>query len=616
MSFIDRTIFFSRKIRRLLTPERFALAPVWIQLIAISITSAMVILILSPFLGGLSRSYRIFTDPAYYADAKGPVQVAMGLLQVFIGLIFFSFIISILSAALVKLIQNIKSGLLPYKKRNHILFINYNVKLFMILDQINFRARKNGILEDVVLLFHEPAKVTAFREKCENGRWKNLDIFIRQGDVLSFHTFDKLSIYFAKALLILSPDDFGTPFESDNFNLKILTNLTNNLPFLKLLKERQDKGRPIKCSIELSSHLDARKIALDLISYKSGFLFAVIMPEDVIGSIIARAKVDYVYYKVFFEVLSPEGSNIQFVNPLKFGAIQKFQDLSFEKLLLMFKGGTLIGFSKPGMMGSFESNLCPFGAGFSDGMWFIFLTTDVRKIKFQWDATCSIPEKRVDIIPPKEEVSKRICIIGNMWNLENIEDFIDRKSRKTLQESQFVFDCKEDYFSGQFLHKIQQGDFDTVVINLDDELGFRLTMLFEASNKGDPQFLSKIITILSNPVTDQLLNTNLLKINTVLSHNLSSRYIAKLTFQKNLDQIFSELANIEGSEFNLLEVGKHIPSFLLKDVEDVKRLLTAHEMIYLGTVDANKNVKFEPKSFEETKQLLVLSKGKIYQKVN
>lgn len=611
MSFIDKTRFFFRKIRRFLSPERFALAPIWIQLIAIFITSATVIFLLSPFLGGLPRSYKIFADPANFADTKGPVQFVVGLIQVIIGLVLFSFIISVLSAALIKLIENIKSGSLPYKKSGHILFVNYNIKLLMILDQINIMAREKGVLEDVVLLFHESSKVITFRAQFDKGRWNNLDIFIRQGDVMSFRTFNRLSIHLAKALVILSPDDFEDSFESDNFNLKILTSLTNNRPFLNHLKDKQEKGIPIKCSIELSSHRDARRIALDLTSYKSGFLFAVITPGDVIGSIIARAKVDPVYYKVFFEILSSDGSTIHFIDPKQFGEISKFDQLSFERLLFSFKGGTLIGFSKADMLGNFQIHLCPFGESFSPGCWFIFLTNNVKKIKYQQLKVPFSLEKRQDIIPPNEEVSKRICVIGDTWNRDNIEDFIDIKSRKSLQESQFVFEHKADYFSEALLQKIQEGNFHNIVVNLDDELGFRLTMLLVAANKGDSQFLTKIITILGDPVTEQLLNTNLLGCNTVLSHKLSARYIAQLAFQKNLEQIFTELAFTKGSEFNLLEIDKHISFELLKDVEEVKKLLAAHDMIFLGAVDSGKNVILEATNFEETKQILVLSKGRI-----
>lgn|GEM_PF-2480368 len=611
MSAIDRFKLFRQKIRRVLTQERFALAPIWVQLIAIFIVSAILIFGLSPFLGNLANSYKLFADPANYANANGPMELIIGLVQVMVGLILFSFIISVLSAALVNLIENIKSGSLPYKKRGHILFVNYNIKLPLILDQFNIRAKDKGIIEDVVLLFPEPQTVTFFRNKYDKGRWENLEIFIRQGEVMSFQTFDRLSIFHAMAIVILLPDNKEDPFLADNFNLKILTTLTNNQAFFRHLSEKQQKAKPIKCSIELSNHSDARKIALELTANKAGSLFTVITPGDVIGSILARAKVDIVYYKVFFEVLAFDGSTIHFVDPKQFGSKQNFDGMSFEQLLFGFTGGTLMGFSRSNESGSFKINLCPFKEEFTSKDWFLFLTPNVRELKF-------IPQnyypeevkKEPSIIPPYEEASKRICVIGSAWTLENIDDFIDLNSLVTLHESHKVFNSPSEYFKDSFLQYLHDGDFDNIIINLDDELGFRLTMLLVSANKDNPIFLTKIMTILGDPITERLLKTNVLKSNTVLSHKLSARYIAQLSFQKNLDRLFQELAFTEGSEFNLLEVDRHIASELLTDVKTVRKLLAAHEMVYLGTVDEEKNVNLEATDFVGTKQILVLSYGK------
>lgn len=611
MSIFDKFKLFRRNIRRPLTQERFALASIWVQLIAIFIVSALLIIGLSPFLGDLATSYKLFADPSNYADASGPTQLVVGLIQVIVGLILFSFIISVLSAALVNLIENIKSGSLPYKKHGHILFVNYNIKLPLILDQFDYRAKDKGIIEDIVLLFSEPETVDFFRSQLQKDRWRNLEIFIRQGDVLSIQTFHRLSVLRAMAIVILLPDNLENTFLSDNFNLKILTTLTNNQPFLKHLTEKQASSKPVKCSIELSSHSDAKKIALDLTSNKAGSLFNVITPGDVIGSILARTKVDIVYYKVFFEVLAFEGSTIHFVDPKQFGPANNFKGLSFEQLLFSFTGGTLIGYSYANKAGSLEINLCPFKKAVTDKDWFLFLTPRVKGIKYSPQTyNANAVRKNRAIIPPNEQASKRICIIGSAWTLENIDDFIDTNSLVTLNESHKVFDSPSEYFSEAFMRYLHDGNFDTIIINLDDEVGFRLTMLLTSTNKDNPHFLTKLVTILGDPVTEQLLSTNVLKSNTVLSHKLSARYIAQLSFQKNLDRLFQKLAFTEGTEFNLLEVGKHIPAELLTDVQQVRQMLAAHEMIYLGTVDDEKNINLEATEFNRTEQILVLSLGK------
>ena len=162
-----------------------------------------------------------------------------------------------------------------------------------------------------------------------------------------------------------------------------------------------------------------------------------------------------------------------------------------------------------------------------------------------------------------------------------------------------------------FLQGLHEVDYDNIIINLDDEQGFRLTMLLVSKNRNDKSFMTKIVTILGDPVTEQLLNTNVLKSNTVLSHKLAARYIAQISFQKNLDRLFTELAFAEGAEFNLLEVGKHIPADLLVDLSELKKMLAAHKMVYIGTVDNEKNVFLEASTFSDTKQILVLSFGEI-----
>lgn len=600
------TKLFRRKLSRLISREKFALAPVSVQLVAIFIASALVIILLAPLIGDLSTSYRLFADPSSYANAKGPLQLVVGLVQVLIGLVLFSFIISVLSAALTTLIDNIKSGSLPYVKRNHVLIVNYNVKLPLILDQLNIRAKDQGTFEDVVLLFSEPKLVSYFRSTYNKERWPNLEVFVRQGDVLNFKTFKRLSIFNALGIVLLLPDHIDDDFDSDNFNLKILTTLSNHQPFFQHLSERQASKSPLKCSIELSSNPDSTRIAKELTSTELGAFFTVITPGDVIGSILSRAKVDVVYYKVFFEILSFDGSTIQFVNPKNFSSSGKLEGMMFEELLMNFKGGTLLGFSGVTAEGRFQINLSPFDHPLQKSDWLLFLTTNVKEIKYSPVKHEPLLLNREDVIIPNEVASKNICVIGDAWPLGNIDDFIDVPSLAALKEAFFVFDDPMDYFEPAFLKKLQDGNFDNIIINLDDEHGFRLTMLLISTNQNNQAFLSKIVSILNDPVTEQLLGRKVLRSNTVLSHKLSARYIAQISFQKNLDLLFSELAFAEGVEFQLLEVGKHISAELLTTSLEVRRLLAVYKMVYVGTVDSEKNIDLEANSFEGVKQILVI----------
>lgn len=605
---IKKLIIYLRYLRYLLSPDGFAQASVWVQLATIFVFGALVIVFLSPALGDISTSYRIFADPSTFADAEGPLGIFFGLVQMIVGLILFSFIVSVLSAALIELVANIKGGRLPYRKSGHILIVNYNVKLPLILDEFNLRAHRKDIVEDVVLLFAEPEIVSNFHAHLETERWSNLEIYIRQGDLMSFTTFERQGVFKALAMVVLLPDHMENAFTADNFNLKLLTTLVNKPEFFEYLADRQNLRIPMKCSIELSNNADSRDIALSITTKDSGPMFAVITPNDVIGHVLARAMVDIVYYNVFFETLSFQGTNANFIDPALFTNFEISREIPFEQLMFEFSGGILIGYSSVDANGRFRLQLCPFGQSLAPSDWLLFLTDDGKKLSYSpAEPQSLLPHP--EIFPPNEQSKKRICVIGAAWNVEPVIRFIDPPSRAFLLDSQFVFDDQKEYFTPAFQQRLRTGEYENIIINLEDELGFRLTMLLFAAPDKDKEFLAKIVTVLKDPKIEKLLNQRAFQCRTLLSHKLAAKYISQLSFQKNLDILFTELTFPEGAEFNLLEVGYHIPAKLLSSPSDLKRLLAAHKMIYVGIVDAQKNIYLSSEDVSEARQILALGLG-------
>ena len=64
-----------------------------------------------------------------------------------------------LSAALEQLIERIRGGTRPYRNRGHMLIVNRNDKLALILDDINERYSRWELDLDVVLLLSDRAEV-------------------------------------------------------------------------------------------------------------------------------------------------------------------------------------------------------------------------------------------------------------------------------------------------------------------------------------------------------------------------------------------------------------------------------------------------------------------------
>ncbi|AKC83487.1 hypothetical protein IMCC26134_13165 [Verrucomicrobia bacterium IMCC26134] len=106
-----------------------------------------------------------------------------------------------------------------------------------------------------------------------------------------------------------------------------------------------------------------------------------------------------------------------------------------------------------------------------------------------------------------------------------------------------------------------------------------------------------------------MLNRNTRFRNTILSEKLAAKYITQLSFQKNLEKVYDELSAPEGFEFNLLEVGVHMPRALLTSKAELKDRLLARGLIYAGTIDAQKNVTFDADVFDGAQQLVVISLG-------
>lgn len=601
-------LLFFRKIFRVFTLDGFALSSVWVQLIAIFMVSSLIIFGMSLVLGDLAMSYKLFADPSSYASSETNNELVFGLIQVLFGLVLFSFIISVLSAALVELIERIKSGTLAYNKKGHILFVNYNIKLPMILDEFDIKSSQSKKTQNVVLLFPDSETVANFRAELDKNRWPNLDIFLRQGDLLSFHTYLRQGIFKALGLVILLPDHFESPLESDNFNLKILTLLMSNPKFFGHLEDKQQMKKPMKCLVELSVNTESRNIAKNLTSNVTGNLFAVTTPGDVIGSVMSRAMVDIVYYKIFFETLSFSGPTIHFVDPNQIKKAGNLVGKSFQELLLSFSGASLIGFSGVSN-GKFYIQLCPFESILEKGEWLIILAENINALTFKTSQTDLSNSQNHLVKSPGEYDSRKICVIGDQWPLGNIEDFIDEKSLASLSKSHFIFENENEYFNQDFQKGLFEEKYDNIVINLSDELGFRLSLILSQQTQNREHLQTKFITVLGDPTTEQLLNSYSSEINTVLSHKLAARYIAQLAFQKNLEGLFTELAFAEGSEFNLLEIGTHIAPELLQNADQLKALLAGNNLVYIGMIDEDKNINLSAHDFKNAKQILVLSKG-------
>jgi hypothetical protein len=197
-------------------------------------------------------------------------------------------------------------------------------------------------------------------------------------------------------------------------------------------------------------------------------------------------------------------------------------------------------------------------------------------------------------------------LIGEERQFENVSDFLDEASRKGYQENHFVLGEPEEYFQPAFIQRLTTGGFDKIIINLEDDLAFRLLLYFSGLFGQDDPFLQKIITVLDHPATEALLSRQGRHHNIILSEKLAAKYIAQLAFQKNLDKVYLDLAARDKTEIKLLDIDVHIPRAALTDKQSVKRLLLAHGLVYLGTINRQQECHFDSEDLADCRQIAVI----------
>jgi hypothetical protein len=611
---MDETMRYSTRViyrlRRLLTLDGYATAPVWLQLVILVVISTVLIYLFAPLWGSLKESYLIFVDQSAIVDAQGWIRVGLGLIELLIGIIVAGFIISILTSTLENFVREIRTGSLAYKRSKHVLIVNQNNKLFHMLREMNKKFEDMSRIQDVVILLRGKQDVEAFWDAYSVENHQYLSVYVKHGVPLVFESFAKVSLLKASAAVILIDKNCQNPYEADNINIKILSTVLNNNKYRDLLVERSKEKNPLRCTVELNNTYKAKEIAEAISTIKDVSTFSVVTPLSMISRILSRSLVDIVYFKIYSEIFSFQGHEIYFVNPKKWAGGADFVGKTFEELHLGFGKGLLIGFSR--VTGSdFEVLLNPFQEKLLDEDWFIFLAREEHAIEYDGirASVAGHDSPPTSIEQPSEIVARKICMIGDYHDLSQADGFLDEESKKGFQENIFVNHKMEDYFDENKIDQIRAKNFDSVIINLEDKIAVRLTLYILSLHKHDSDFISKLITVVENPVTAEILAGSLKNKNIILSEKLAANFIGQITFQKNLTHVLEELTSPVGNEFNLLEIGRDISPDLLTSKAEVKQLLIENGMTYIGSVDRNKDIQFDADTFENASHIIVLSGG-------
>ncbi len=558
----------------------FSTAPLFVQIVVLFILSSIFIFLFSHVYSDENTSLMIFLDPPSLAETKSATAMFFGTIELIIGLLIGGALISILTKTLSDITSNIKNGYHQYRNLSHIIIIHHNKKLDFILDEINNYYHKIEQVKDVVLFLPEVSNLEKLRQ--DSKKYLNINILFFTGEIFNWNSYSRLNINYAEKLLVLQQDD-------------IKENITKNVKIVKYILSHNNF---INSSLEFVIDTNNSKVMQPV--YKQVFhqytnLYALVWRNSVIQSFLKRSVIEADYFKVYLNLLSFNGYEFY-----RLEAKDVFEkSIIFEEAYRQFNDGILIGIRKEGKL--FLNPAKDTNINADDKL----ITILENKYAYSLDTYSKSSIQHNKLPKPSLKMSRSICIVGNYDDINeaHIVEFLSYESRKKL--THVVVD-DNDYIKQEIWDKIINKNYDVIILNMEDDYEFILTMYLRNTYSSKKHFLKSIINIIHDSVHAKLLEDK--HNNIILSDMLVGQYTVQTMFNHGIVDIFDEITHAYGSEFYILE--KHLYQELYTMCyQEVRITLFNNKMIYIGTIKGNDFI-MNDKDIRGTDKIVVLAHGK------
>lgn len=576
---ILKLIRMQKVFKNLFSINYFATSGLMLQSFLLFIISSLIIYLFSYGYGSISESASIFLDPPQIAELTDRYEIIIGVFELILGLVIGGALISIITSAFIKIIDSIKNGYSPYKGTGHIIIVNANAKLEFILSEIDKYFLYIGQEQDVVILL-PPSDVEKFKNNLK--KYKSLEVFVIAGDLLNWNSYERVNINKASKVVSL----LDNPLENKNQNRKFLQFLLSNKYFT---------NKDLEFVIETDSVVHAKEIYSYIFDGTSHH-YTIIDNDYLVGKILNRSVVNYDYFQILSELLTFNGYEFYV---LEYNTLFK-QQTTFEEASLQITDAILVGIVRDGKVllnPKSQGMLLP-----SDKL--IIIMKNVFAYTIQ--KLPKLSSLHVDIDKPTLKEDRNILIVGDYTDIkpEDITHFITQESVDALQ---YYVQPDSNYMHTKIWDKIRDDNFDVIILNIEDEDEYALTLYLRAVYQNDPLFLSKIVNIIHNPTHAMLLNDNKQKNSLILSQKIIGEFMAQSLFNRYIPEIFDEITASRGNEFYILEYNKYKHLFKL-DYHSLKSVLLQNDMIYIGGFKDEKFI-FDIKDIQNLDKIVVLSEG-------
>ena len=565
-------------IKKFISINAFASSNLLTQSLVLISASFFFVYIFSYGFSSISESALVFLDPPQIAELHTNFQIVLGVLELIVGLFIGGALISIITSSLEEIIKSINSGHFTYKDRGHIVVINQNQKLPFIFEEINKYYVDEQDEKDIVILL-EASLVQEFKESVK--KYSNLNIVVIAGDVLNWNSYERVNLNGANKVLLLFDENITT-----DENKKITKYVTSHSDF---------QNENLLFVIETEHYAYSK----DIYSYIFDGVentYSLVNSNELISKFLNRSVVNYDYFKIYSELLSFDGYEIYTID---YDDIFE-SNLTFKEISLKMSQGILIGAirdSKVILNPSLDFEVCE-----SDKL--IFIMED--RFAYTIEESYAETEDITTLEKPKLKEKRNIVIVGNHTDIDmsNITQFLTQNSIDSLKQ---LIPKDANYMDKKLWDTINTQDTNVIILNLEDEYEFNLSLYLQSVYKYDKEFLSKIVNILHDPTIAMLLSSDKESSSLILSQKLIGEFISQSLFNRYTYDIFDEITQSKGNELYILTKKDYLNLYTL-NYSTLKMTLLKNEMIYIGAF-ADNNFIFNNHNILEADKIVVLARG-------
>lgn len=566
-------------IKKFININAFAASSLAMQSIILISVSAFLIYIFSYAYGSFNQSAMVFLDPPQIAELHTNFHIVIGIIELIVGLFIGGALISIITSSLEQMMNSINSGYFTYKESEHIIIINQNEKLDFIFDEINKYYLDAQEEQNIVLLL-PPSQIEKFKESLK--KYSNLNIIAIAGDPLNWNSYERVNLNNASKVIILLSRE-----KIKNQNKKISKFIADNENFT---------NQNLSFVIETEYFQYSNEI------YQAIFdgaikQYTLVNNNDLIAKILNRSVVNYDYFKIYSELLSFDGNEFYTIDYLDIFD----KELTFEEASLQLKKAILTGIVRDEEV--LLNPLYSIQLKSNDQLIIIMedrLSFEIGELNTPQNNTFS------NLTKPKLKENRNIVIIGNHTDLDmnSITQFLVPQSISNLKNN---IKSDNNYMDLKLWNELESSDIDVIILNLEDEYEFNLTLYLQNIYKNNPDFLVKFVNIFHNPTIAMLLNNKNAKHSMILSQKLIGEFISQSLFNPYIYDIFDEITQSKGSELYILHKEEYEELYKL-EYSTLKLSLLRNNMVYIGAF-INGDFCFTSEDIKNADKIVVLAEG-------